>query len=441
MNINSFPRVTLILRGLRDLGGWRLVPVAIRHIRERGLLSAAFKSYQRLFWEQGAIYINNRSAPSWYEKNGCEEIKAEPQHVFAANNVLIVGSLDLPQCKKYRVVQKVEQFNRLGFKCEISHYRDIPRVFDKMQLATLVVFYRVPDDQVFQSYLQEAQRLGLKVGYDIDDPIFDSEIYEENQNLAFLSPEEKNGLLRSTSQFKAAVEACEFVLVSTPEMKHLVESFYKRKVYIWRNVLDSETLSIVSQIDRVALSQAKPNDKVVLSYMSGSRAHDADFETIESALTQILRRFPHVALMIGGYTSLSDRFDGFEDRIERLPFGGYQAYFSALARADINLVPLLQDRFNECKSAIRFLEASVLGIPTVASKIGDFVNLIDHGSNGFLVGSVTEWVETLDALIQSASLRETVGTRAKQCVMSEHCVDALPDLISDELITTLQLVA
>ena len=69
-----------------------------------------------------------------------------------------------------------------------------------------------------------------------------------------------------------------------------------------------------------------------------------------------------------------------------------------MMQTDINMVPLVADRFNDCKSAIRFLDAALVGVPTIASRVGDFVNVIAQDRTGIFCEGEYEWVERLGSL-------------------------------------------
>jgi glycosyltransferase involved in cell wall biosynthesis len=121
------------------------------------------------------------------------------------------------------------------------------------------------------------------------------------------------------------------------------------------------------------------------------------------------------------------------ERIRQLPFVGYHGYFAGLAQADINLVPLLCDRFNECKSAIRFLEAAALGIPTIASRVGDFANLMVSGQNGVLCKDSGEWDKAMSELIESADRRRKIGIEARNYAFRYQTIEALRPMVRDTM--------
>src|SRR5208282_2466584 len=107
--------------------------------------------------------------------------------------------------------------------------------------------------------------------------------------------------------------------------------------------------------------------------------------------------------------------------LQLFPFVPWRELPGLLLQADINLAPLEgHNVFTECKSELKYLEAGLLSIPTVASPVGGFATAIKHGQTGFLCGGTTEWQVTLSALIEQPALRESVGENARQDVLANH---------------------
>ena len=295
-----------------------------------------------------AVFLNARYRKStWGQGQETFENVSQSGQLFGRPTILIVGALDLPQCKKYRVSQKVEYFQSIGWDCHYCHYNDAQRTVSYLQISTALIFYRVPSCAQFTEYLGEAARLGVKTFYDIDDPIFNEAVYGENKNL-----------------------------------EHMAQEDFGGRTYLWKNLVDSATLSIVRNLESERVE--RDIGRVVIGYASGSRAHDEDFKTVAKALADVLNLYEHVELQVIGYVVMPPELEPFKDRINTRPFTGYVKYFEALSRIDINIVPLVEDRFNACKSAIRYLEASLCRVPTVAASVGQFSEIIDDGQDGHL---------------------------------------------------------
>ncbi len=117
-------------------------------------------------------------------------------------------------------------------------------------------------------------------------------------------------------------------------------------------------------------------------------------------------------------------FEVFSDRVNVQPFASYMQYLESLSQTDISIVPLTIDRFNECKSAIRYIEAALCGVPTIASAVGQFSEIIASGNDGYLADSHEAWVSSLEELVQNTTLRRSMGMAARKKVMESHTVSA-----------------
>jgi glycosyltransferase involved in cell wall biosynthesis len=256
----------------------------------------------------------------------------------------------------------------------------------------------------------------VKTLYDIDDPIFSRQVYARNKNLDYLKAAEKNGLLDSSALFLSAMGRCEMLIGSTPHICDLMTRESGKAAYLWRNLIDSETL----QAARQALSRpARASNALVIGYASGSRAHEADFRSIEAVLAEIMARHTNVELYILGYLELPPALEQYSARITRRNFTDSAGYMSDLAAVDINLVPLLNNEFNECKSAIRYMEAGLLGIPTVATAVGDFKHIVVHRETGLLAQEDADWREYIELLLGDVDFRTQLGENARQMVLSK----------------------
>ena len=88
----------------------------------------------------------------------------------------------------------------------------------------------------------------------------------------------------------------------------------------------------------------------------------------------------------------------------------------AKERFKIGISPILEHRFNDCKSCLKFIENSALGMPTVASPAAHFRKHISHGETGFLAATHEEWEKYLTLLVEDQECRARIGERAREYV-------------------------
>ena len=71
-------------------------------------------------------------------------------------------------------------------------------------------------------------------------------------------------------------------------------------------------------------------------------------------------------------------------------------YKQALLNSDIAILPLKDDLFNRCKSAIKWVEYSSLGIPSVAVNIPPYSPEIEYSKTGFLYNNPEDFEDYSD---------------------------------------------
>ena len=332
--------------------------------------------------------------------------------------ILIIGELTLPQCKRYRVDQKVEMLEHLGYDVTVVSWHDEDGARRELQLHGLVIFYRVPALEKGLNLIGEARRLGLTCIFDIDDMVFDVEEYSRNTNILHLPPEEVELLLDGGRLYCTMLKACDHGIASTGTIAARMRHFGLQSVHVVENCLDARVLGLAAEMRR--RPQARPDGSVVIGYGSGTRTHDADFATVADAILAVLRRHPEVVLAIHGHLTLPDSFDTVADRVFRVPFLDADDYMRALASWHISIAPLEPSVFNEAKSNIKFLEASIMGVPSVCTPTEPFRSVIEHGRTGFLPETIEDWTETLSRLVQDADLRHRVAEAARAAVLARY---------------------
>jgi hypothetical protein len=110
-----------------------------------------------------------------------------------------------------------------------------------------------------------------------------------------------------------------------------------------------------------------------------------------------------------------------------LPFESSVRCFASrlvAARPAIGLAPVGQDAFSRSRSELHWLEYSLAGAATVASRNmgGGPYDVIRDGVDGLLARNKLEWREQLRRLAGSQSLREDLAGRARERVLVEYDV-------------------
>jgi glycosyltransferase involved in cell wall biosynthesis len=357
-----------------------------------------------------------------------------------ATRVLIVAEASIPQCLKYRVLQRQEAFRRIGVECNWRPWGDRAACRAALQTHSHAIFYRVPAEESVLALVAEARRLRVPTWWEADDLIFDEAAIRSSQGLTRLGRRTIESLVHGADLYRRAMLACDAAIASTPRLAEAMERAGMDDVRVIANGLDEQTLA-AAEAARVAADEGRAADEsreadeglVRIVYGSGTNAHDVDFEEAAPALARVLDRCSHARLRLVGSVAVPACLERHGDRIERLPAGGFEDYLHVLAGGDIAIAPLEDAAFSDAKSAIKYLEASILGLPSVCSPRAAFASMIVDGVNGLLSDDDESWEKALASLVTEPARRRRIAAAARATVLR----DAAPARIAHRQVAPL----
>ena len=236
--------------------------------------------------------------------------------------------------------------------------------------------------------LRRWRRAGTRVVADLDDLVFLDE-------LAPQSPGVLNGvapLAEIQARFaahRAALGAMDAITVSTqPLADEVARLELGRPVSIVHNAVSHHWRGL----PHTPMNQG---GAPVLSYLSGTRSHDRDFQVAAPGLAAALRRHPDWRLEITGPGDFV--LDAPPHQVVRRERQAFVAYADLVRRARVNLLPLEATRFNRCKSALKVIEAGFWQVPTVCSPLPDADRFA--GAGALLADTPGAWQTQLEALL------------------------------------------
>ncbi len=343
----------------------------------------------------------------------------------------------LPQCKLYRVDQKVEQLQKAGVIVDVYDFReDAGEALHVAGNYDAWIIYRVPAFLEIIRFVKTANALGRPTIYEIDDFLFDPEHYPEDIE-AFdgsMSTEEHNGLIMSASYTGGLARLCTHGLASTPSLaKELARYVKTGEVIVHRNALSAPHYKAIASIEK---DDAARSPAIKLFYGSGTRAHkDFYSEVFIAALEIVMEKYGNVEFHAVGYVDTANIEKRFPDRVfQSQPEWDISQYWNALSEADINVAVLKKSLLTDCKSEIKWMEAGMLGIPSVVSETATMMEIISDGSDGALASTKDDWVRQLSLLCENRELRESIGQAAKEKVLRDYGLDRLSKELHSSLL-------
>ena len=339
--------------------------------------------------------------------------------------VAVCGFYALPQCRFYRVELKAEQLSFLGLEVETFDLeQQMDAYFTALEKFDLVILHRVPAVPAIIELIRRTNDLGIPTVYDIDDLIFDADHYPPSLEsyAGQIDALTHAGLAASVPLYDYAMSLCDYGISSTNALKSHVEKRVRSGVAVTLpNALTDSHMQFAGSPRRYG-----ENDPVVIFYGSATKAHKQDFkDLIEPALRHVIEKNgSKIRVVIFGHIELSEPLRRIKDQIilnEPLP--NIQDYWEALKLADINLSVLERSAFNDCKSEIKWLEAAMMGIPSVLSRTKTYEEIVEDGVTGFLCDTPLDFARSLDRLIGDASLRKKIGEAARKVVLENYSLE------------------
>lgn len=358
-------------------------------------------------------YIKNQTN---YPLTIIEQIMLELKSNKVEEHILIIDGVEnaIPQLTTYRVENKKEQLESLGYNVQVVNLSKFQ--MSDAEHAHTIIIYRAPLNAKLVDLIHLAKKYHKKVFYDIDDLVIDTKYTNQLAYVQQLSENGKQEYNLGVKSYGGMMTLCDGVVTSTSKLqKELYQ--YKKHVVLNRNLANQELISLSHQ----SMKQYPSSDeKVKIGYFSGSISHNENFELIKEALIQLLEQHDFLELHLVGHLDLPSEMENYQERIQMHPFVVREKLPQLISQVDINLAPLVDSIFNEAKSEIKWLEAALVKVPTVASNIGAFKDMICDGKTGLLVND-TDWFIKLTQLILSAELREELAINAYKYVM-EHAI-------------------
>ena len=311
---------------------------------------------------------------------------------------------------------------------------DMPAMDKVLDQADVLVLCRARYDHHVAKLIALAKRRGCMILYDIDDLVFDVDRVHLLISTIGADPRSASSWdywFGYVGRIAATIPYCDKVIVTTDPLASMIQPQFAKPTAVVPNFLNQHQLEISQQIYDAKEKNDFQNDGTVhLGYFSGTLTHNHDYELICPALCEILDRFPETRLRIVGQLQVPDVLRKYLGRIDVLPMQDFVNLQRTIGSTDINLVPLQNNVFANCKSELKYFEAAVVGTVTIASPTFAFRRAIEHGING-LLALPTEWAEAVRLVLGDRALYCSMANQAHVAAKARHTpTHHLPAIVS-----------
>jgi len=336
--------------------------------------------------------------------------------------VFFVGS-SLDGCYNVRCLFPLQANGWDGDRTTFIAYRMTPENKARAANASEIVVFHRPQREGKIELAKLLKEAGKKIVFDNDDTVKDDGGFKFNE---FIDQERmKQGLKKLNDHTDEFIALADLVTCST---EFLANEYRK---------INPNVIVLPNYIDPFYFPEPLRNeDDVVRIGVTGSVGITSDVEV----LTPIINHYKNdkrVKLVLFSLPPAKDdkitrelyseeyKFWDSVD-IEWQPFVPAEDYYETLndLKLDMVIIPRANNYFNRCKSNLKFLENSMLEIPSIcqAFTTGDSPYQQNPKDKDYLLlaNTTEEWIEQIEKLITNKELRREIGKKAHDYVLENY---------------------
>jgi len=317
----------------------------------------------------------------------------------------------------YNVCQSLAAEPRGGPSASWFHCGDLERIERVIDQCDVLILCLVHYTDFINRMVSRAHARGRRVLFDVDDLRFDvGYAHTVMDSLGVeLSDDAWRYWFGNFSRMGVTMSLCDAAVVTNPYLAARVEAFLGKPTHIMPNYMNREQMEASAEIwETKERSGWERDSRIHLGYFSGTPTHKRDFALIVGQLAQLMDDDERLTLRVVGFLDdIGPELERHRARIETTPLQDFLNLQREIGQVEVNLVPLQDNTFTNCKSELKWFEAAAVGAVTVATPTYTFRHAIEHGKNGWLAPAYA-WGEILREVIRGGeACWRAVAVRAR----------------------------
>lgn len=326
---------------------------------------------------------------------------------------------------RYRIHHHAEQARAAGCATEVlplataaGKLADLRRLC-ALDGVDLLYLHRLRLTTYTLPLLLAARARRIPVVFDSDDLVWDAAERQYNQLDTHYDAGTVQALLAETRRTRLLMRLADAFVFATPYLAALAQQQFRQPAHVHLNALGDELCALSATAQPRAL-----DGQVLIGYFSGTaHVHNDDLARVAKALATTLDRFARCQIVLYGGVALPAELACFGERVTRRDMVRWQELPAQIARVDINIAPLVDNPQRRAKSAVKYLEAAAVGVPTLASTLDPYA-IIHDGVTGMLADDTHGWAQRLALLVTNRDLRLRLAAAARADVLTNHTTAA-----------------
>ncbi len=320
----------------------------------------------------------------------------------------------------YRIANVAAALPPRFFETIIVGIEELPNRWKDLRGADLVWIWRTTWSSTVRELINFVRKENAKIIFDVDDLMFCPELATTEVIDGIRSQHLREKDIREFYEgVQMVMGFADHCTAPTAVLAGEIRGFHKPTTVIPNGF--NRTVLEASKRGVARFKSERDDEFVRIGYAAGTRTHQRDFKVASHAIAKTLENFSFSRLVLfkgtielAEFPELARLKSQIEWRdcvaVEELPY--------EYARFDINIAPLeVGNRYCEAKSELKYFEAALVGVPTIASPTKPFEAAIRPGQTGFLARNDEEWELILDQLVRDPKTGKRAASEARREVL------------------------
>ena len=319
--------------------------------------------------------------------------------------------------RTYNVMEAMKNNSKYFITCFLV--KELYSIYELVSKIDLIILQRAKWSFELESFIRIIKQNKIPVIYDMDDLIYHTKYVPKYLNSVGDYREATiDSFFALAKRYELIASISDGFIVTTKKLKERIANDFNKPVWLLSNFLNIEQEKESKKICSLKKKENR-DDKFIIGYFSGSNSHQRDLEIVESAIVKLMNKYDNIYLKIVGFMSLTERFEKLkkEGRIFMDKFVPYEELQYKIGEVDLNIIPLQEHEFNQCKSELKYFEASIVDVVSCATDNTVYHEIIEDGKDGFLCTEM-DWYDKIEYVyLNEEKIRDVIECAKKKCYL------------------------
>lgn len=266
------------------------------------------------------------------------------------------------------------------------------------------------------------RRKKIKIAFDVDDCVYDIKYIPLIMNTLSVNPNDSTRCdywFSYVGRVGMSAKMCDSLITTNAYLAENMKKDLQKECYIIPNYFNRWQ----EEVSKNYCSQKKriQDKQFCIGYFSGTPSHINDFLTVAPEIRDLLYDYDDIFFKLVGFMEMPDFLMDFQKKgkIIRKPLMNYLDLQKEIAEVNVNIVPLVNNHFSNCKSELKFFEAGIVDVITCAAPSFVFKNVIKQDVNGYLCER-GQWYDSILNIYKTNKIKRNMVEHAAEDISYEN---------------------